>query len=82
MLRMRPRCLSCNGELAGDAEAFICSYECTWCPSCTRGFAGVCPNCAGELVPRPRRTTGAAAIVSRVPDRLRRFVRKARGRLS
>ncbi|WMX44191.1 DUF1272 domain-containing protein [Streptomyces roseicoloratus] len=79
MLRMRPRCMGCAQPLAGDSPAFICSYECTWCPRCAGGFAGVCPNCAGELVRRPRRTTGAAAIVSRVPDRIRRFVRRTGG---
>lgn len=80
MLRMRPRCMGCMQELARDAQAFICSYECTWCPRCAHGFAEVCPNCKGELVARPRRTTGTATIVSRFPDRVRRFARRTAGR--
>src|SRR6266581_4959733 len=57
MLKLRPNCECCNRDLPADsAEAFICSFECTFCRSCAREvLGGVCPNCAGELVPRPRR---------------------------
>ncbi|KUJ70496.1 hypothetical protein ACZ90_03640 [Streptomyces albus subsp. albus] len=81
MPRMRPRCMKCGVPLAPSGTAYICSYECTWCEPCTEGFARVCPNCKGELVRRPRRTTGAAAIVSRGPDRMVRFVRRMIGRV-
>jgi hypothetical protein len=54
-LEMRPSCERCNGPLGHDAAAFICSYECTFCPGCAAGMNGVCPNCGGELVKRPRR---------------------------
>lgn len=34
----------------------ICSFECTFCiPCATEALRGRCPNCGGELVPRPRR---------------------------
>jgi len=57
MLTLRPNCECCNRDLPADsAEAFICSFECTFCRSCAREvLGGVCPNCGGELVPRPRR---------------------------
>jgi hypothetical protein len=43
---------------AGDL-AFICSYDCTFCPACTVSMAQVWPNCGGELVRRPRRADSA-----------------------
>lgn len=56
MLEMRTICEKCETvTLAQDAEAFICSYECTFCPACSAAMAGICPNCGGELVNRPRR---------------------------
>ena len=55
-LEMRPICEKCGKPLALDsAEARICSYECTFCASCTDAMNGRCPNCGGELQPRPRR---------------------------
>jgi hypothetical protein len=57
MLQLRPNCECCNRELAPEsADAFICSFECTFCRACKEGvLAGKCPNCGGELVARPRR---------------------------
>jgi hypothetical protein len=54
-LEMRTTCERCGDALAADGAARICSYECTFCPACTEAMAGCCPNCAGELLPRPRR---------------------------
>lgn len=57
MLELRPSCELCTKPLdpAGD-EARICTYECTFCSQCaTWELLGICPNCAGELVVRPRR---------------------------
>ncbi len=54
-LEMRDRCERCGRGLAADGEAFICSHECTFCGSCAAELSQVCPNCSGELVPRPRR---------------------------
>ena len=56
---MRPACERCDAPLAEDsADARICSFACTFCAACTDGhLAGICPNCGGELVTRPRRAT-------------------------
>jgi hypothetical protein len=54
-LEMRERCERCGVGLALDGEAFICSYECTFCRWCAEEMAHVCPNCSGELASRPRR---------------------------
>jgi hypothetical protein len=58
-LELRRQCERCGSELSPAGEARICSYECTFCPSCSEALAGVCPNCGGELVPRPRRQVAA-----------------------
>ena len=54
-LELRTVCERCDAPLAADGDARICSYECTFCVPCTDDLNGVCPNCGGELVPRPRR---------------------------
>jgi hypothetical protein len=54
-MEMREKCEACESALAGDDVAYICSYECTWCEACANQMAMTCRNCAGELVPRPRR---------------------------
>jgi uncharacterized protein len=54
-LEMKKECEKCGRSLAVDAEAFICSYECTFCRECAKQMDFVCPNCAGELVDRPPR---------------------------
>jgi uncharacterized protein len=54
-LEMRESCERCGASLAADADARICSFECTFCPACTEAMSAVCPNCGGELVSRPRR---------------------------
>ena len=53
-LEMRPVCEKCNAALPHEAEAYICSYECTFCKTCTEGMHRTCPNCGGELIRRPR----------------------------
>lgn len=57
MLEMRPNCECCDCDLPPDAnEAMICSFECTFCQTCAEDeFEGACPNCGGELMPRPVR---------------------------
>lgn len=77
MLRMKTTCELCATALPPDAAAWICSYECTYCPRCQADLTQ-CPNCAGELTPRPRRTTGPTEIVSRTPARLARIIRRRR----
>jgi steroid delta-isomerase-like uncharacterized protein len=54
-LEMRDRCERCGRGLDLGADAFVCSYECTFCPDCTTGMNATCPNCGGELLKRPRR---------------------------
>jgi hypothetical protein len=56
-LELKPACERCSAALAPDGEAYICSYECTFCGGCTTELRGVCPNCGGDLVRRPRRAT-------------------------
>jgi uncharacterized protein len=53
---MRTACERCGADLTPDGEAAICSFECTFCNGCASALEHVCPNCGGELVPRPRRT--------------------------
>ena len=57
MLQLRPNCECCDRDLPPEsADARICSFECTFCVDCvTTKLRGVCPNCGGELVARPRR---------------------------
>lgn len=57
MLELRPGCECCDRDLPGNsADARICSFECTFCSDCAEQVLhGHCPNCGGELVPRPRR---------------------------
>jgi hypothetical protein len=57
MLAMRPDCERCGRGLLPQAnDAHICSFECTFCTECVEGpLAGTCPNCGGNLQPRPTR---------------------------
>jgi hypothetical protein len=55
MLEMRSECERCATTLAADGPAVICSFECTFCVACGEAMSGLCPNCGGELVARPRR---------------------------
>jgi hypothetical protein len=56
-LEMRAACERCGDALTSDGEARICSFECTFCVACADSLTDVCPNCGGELVARPRRTS-------------------------
>jgi len=57
MLQMRPNCECCDRDLpATSPDAFICSFECTFCRPCAaETLRGICPNCSGTLNPRPPR---------------------------
>ena len=57
MLELRPSCEHCNRKLPPEsAEAWICSYECTFCGDCVENVLhNVCPNCGGGFMPRPVR---------------------------
>ncbi|MEE8245893.1 MAG: DUF1272 domain-containing protein [Alphaproteobacteria bacterium] len=54
-LEMKSACERCEASTEGQAEARICSFECTFCPPCAEAMSDICPNCGGELVRRPRR---------------------------
>ncbi|HEU4844215.1 MAG TPA: DUF1272 domain-containing protein [Burkholderiaceae bacterium] len=71
MLQLRPGCECCDKDLPPDStEARICSFECTFCADCADGvLGGVCPNCGGEFVRRPRRP--AAKLANNPPSTLR-----------
>lgn len=55
MLEMRSKCEVCSQALGHQDQAYICSYECTFCPDCTAKMKQICPNCGGHLVTRPIR---------------------------
>ncbi len=54
-LELRAACERCQAATPPGGVAYICSYECTFCIECADELEGICPNCGGELVRRPRR---------------------------
>ena len=64
MLKMKAKCETCSTPLSHDADAFICSYECTFCPTCSEKTEHKCPNCDGELVRRPTRMRGVIDVAT------------------
>jgi hypothetical protein len=71
-LELRPNCECCDADLPPDStEAYICTFECTYCQDCASSRLGfVCANCGGDLVRRPIRPAakliGSPASTSRV----------------
>ena len=57
MLEIRPNCEHCDKDLPNHSdEAMICTFECTFCTTCTTAvFKNVCPNCGGNFTKRPIR---------------------------
>ena len=73
MLALRPNCECCDRDLPPDADARICTFECTFCADCAEEvFHGVCPNCGGNLVERPIRP---AAKLEKYPPSKERFTK-------
>lgn len=74
MLELRPNCECCDKDLPPDAEdAMICTFECTFCRDCLeRRFDNICPNCGGNLTPRPIRP---AALLERYPASRKRVLK-------
>jgi hypothetical protein len=71
MLKMKQACEKCQQSLAHIDEAYICSFECTFCPECTHQMSHVCPNCQGELVRRPTRVKSVLQVAaSRIKGKL------------
>ena len=54
-LDLRPNCECCDTDLPDNANARICTFECTFCATCANGLDNTCPNCQGNLVERPHR---------------------------
>jgi hypothetical protein len=73
VLELRPNCECCDKELAPAAvDAMICSFECTFCLECVEfRLGGRCPNCGGNLVPRPIRP--ATKLAANPPSTVRVF---------
>lgn len=71
-MALRPNCECCGRDLGPDSDqAVICSFECTFCADCADGvLGGICPNCRGELVRRPRRPTAMLAKYPASTDRV------------
>jgi uncharacterized protein len=73
-LELRPNCECCDRDLPpGSTDAFICTFECTYCRDCASVRLGfVCANRGGELVRRPVRP---AAKLENNPASRRRVLR-------
>ncbi|MCC2636425.1 MAG: hypothetical protein K0Q68_144 [Moraxellaceae bacterium] len=61
MLEMKAHCEKCGAATPATGKAHICSFECTFCPDCATVMQCICPNCRGNLVPRPTRMRTPAA---------------------
>jgi hypothetical protein len=74
MLELRPNCECCDRDLPpGSSEAMICSFECTFCRRCAEAVLHLkCPNCGGELAPRPTRS---GTVLERFPAKAERTTR-------
>ena len=56
VLEMRGAWERCEAALPLDADARICSFECTFCAGCVNDvLMNVCPNCGGGFEARPIR---------------------------
>ena len=62
MLKMKAQCERCQAETGLTALAYICSFECTFCESCSKAMNCICPNCQGNLVIRPTRLRSPVAV--------------------
>jgi hypothetical protein len=62
-LELRPNCECCDRDLPPDSrEAYICTFECTYCLACAETRLGfICANCGGELTRRPIRPAAKLA---------------------
>lgn len=77
MLQLRPCCECCDRPLPPESkDARICSFECTFCATCTEQLLkSICPNCGGALLPRPTRPSH---LLGKYPASTERVV-KAQG---
>ena len=74
MLELRPNCECCGKDLPPEsAEARICTFECTYSADCAEHvLKGVCPNCGGNMVPRPIRP---APMLAKYPASTKRVLK-------
>ena len=77
-LEMRTAC-ECGAGLPAGGAAFICSYECTFCPACTKSMEQVCPNWRRARLASARHLERAGAeqvaeglVLASLPDRYER----------
>jgi|GEM_PF-326777 DNA-binding HxlR family transcriptional regulator len=54
VMAYKDQCCRCKAPLRTDSEAYVCSFECTWCRRCVEDLGWHCPNCNQELRARPR----------------------------
>lgn len=74
MLELRANCERCDVDLPPDAEARICTFECTFCPQCADdALGGVCPNCGGNFEKRPIRPL---SLLGKFPPSTKRVSKK------
>jgi len=61
MFELRPNCEICDKDLPPQSkEAWICTYECTYCARCVHEILhNVCPKCGGNFCQRPIRPVKA-----------------------
>ena len=72
-LELRPGCECCDRDLPpASLEAYICTFECTFCLECSTKLSFICPNCGGELLRRPVRP---AALLDKHPPATRRTLK-------
>jgi uncharacterized protein len=74
MLELRPNCETCDKDLPnGVSEAYICTFECTFCEACASDIhKNVCPNCGGNFSLRPTRP---AALMEKFPQSTKRVLK-------
>lgn len=74
MLEIRQNCECCDKKLPPDSqEAMICTFECTFCKSCSEIILnGVCPNCGGNFVNRPIRPK---ELLEKYPPSTKRIIK-------
>jgi hypothetical protein len=74
MLELRPNCERCDKDLPPDADARICTFECTFCAACADDdLKSICPNCGGNFTPRPIRP---ASLLVKYPASNKRVLKK------
>ncbi|MCL4165934.1 UNVERIFIED_CONTAM: hypothetical protein GTU68_035647, partial [Idotea baltica] len=73
MLTLKPNCECCDHNLPPSTDkAVICTFECTFCKNCAaEHFNNTCPNCGGNLVTRPTRTS---EMLEKYPASTQRYV--------